>query len=137
MDNNKVRAVTDWPRSQNLKDLERLLEFASFYKRFIRNFSSIAVPLTLFKAKPRKLVLSETAKNAFSRLKKTFTTALILHHSGSEQPFVVDVDASKTKVGMVLSIPKCARSDSSPVNSHPPKRITTKVTASYWQSNSS
>ncbi len=56
MDDSKVRAVTDWPQPTTVKELQRFLGFANFYRRFIRNYSLIASPLTsLLKGKPSKL----------------------------------------------------------------------------------
>ncbi|KAK3549099.1 hypothetical protein QTP70_031894 [Hemibagrus guttatus] len=46
MDMVKVRAVTDWPAPTTVRELQRFLGFANFYRRFIRNYSSVAGPLT-------------------------------------------------------------------------------------------
>ncbi|KAG1934122.1 retrotransposable element [Pimephales promelas] len=70
MDGDKVQAVVDWPQPKNVKQLQRFLGFANFYRRFIRNFSVIAAPLT-------------------SMLQ--------------EREFIVEVDASDTGIGAVLS----------------------------------
>ncbi len=62
MDDSKVRAVTDWPQSTTVKELQRFLGFANFYRCFIRNYSLIASPLTsLLKGKPSKLKWTEEA----------------------------------------------------------------------------
>lgn len=46
MDKQKVKAVTEWPIPHNVKELQRFLGFSNIYGQFIRNYSSIAVPLT-------------------------------------------------------------------------------------------
>lgn len=57
MDQSKIQAVTEWPLPKTVKELQRFLGFANFYRRFIRSYSSIAAPLTsLLKGKPGKLV---------------------------------------------------------------------------------
>ncbi|KAK3527309.1 hypothetical protein QTP86_020238 [Hemibagrus guttatus] len=46
MDVTKVQAVTEWPSPTTVKELQHFLGFANFYRRFIRNYSSMAGPLT-------------------------------------------------------------------------------------------
>ena len=104
MDDHKVDAVVQWPKPSSIKELQKFLGFTIFYRRFIRNFSSIEAPLTfLLKGNPKKLLWTEQADQAFQHLKQTFTTAPILKHPDPTQPFVVEVDASETGVGAVLS----------------------------------
>ncbi|KAK3511440.1 hypothetical protein QTP70_008676 [Hemibagrus guttatus] len=58
MDTVKVRAVTGWPEPSTVRELQRFLGFANFYRRFVRNYSSVAGPLTsLLRGKPKKTVL--------------------------------------------------------------------------------
>ncbi|KAK3561116.1 hypothetical protein QTP86_028309, partial [Hemibagrus guttatus] len=104
MDTNKVRAVSEWPASSTIKELQWFLGFANFYRRFIRNYSSVAAPLTsLLRGKPKKLNWTDQARAAFQRLKDCFTTAPILCHPDPDRPFVVEVDASSSGLGAVLS----------------------------------
>ncbi|KAK3515307.1 hypothetical protein QTP70_013471 [Hemibagrus guttatus] len=71
---------------------------------FIRGYSSVTSPLTnLLRNKPKSLTWTPTALQAFDTLKQAFTTALLLVHPDPERPFVVEVDASTTGVGAVLS----------------------------------
>ncbi|KAK3572456.1 hypothetical protein QTP86_033106, partial [Hemibagrus guttatus] len=81
-----------------------LSSFANFYRRFIRNYSSIANPLTnLLRNKPKSLIWSPATEEAFNTLKRAFTTAPLLIHPDPDKPFVVEVDVSTTGVGAVLS----------------------------------
>jgi hypothetical protein len=64
------------------KGLQRLLGFSNFYCHFIRNFSSVAAPLTsLLKVGPRILVWSPAADEAICLLKGRFTSAPLLRLS--------------------------------------------------------
>ncbi|KAK3523680.1 hypothetical protein QTP70_008614 [Hemibagrus guttatus] len=104
MDNSKITAVTEWPRPTTVKELQRFLGFANFYRRFIRNYSVTAAPLTsLLKGKPSRLKWTDDATRAFTNLKNSFTTAPILKHPDPNLPFVVEVDASDSGIGAVLS----------------------------------
>uniref|UniRef100_A0A8C1V5B8 Gypsy retrotransposon integrase-like protein 1 n=1 Tax=Cyprinus carpio TaxID=7962 RepID=A0A8C1V5B8_CYPCA len=104
MDARKVEAVTEWPRPTTVKEIQRFLGFANFYRRFIRDYSTIAAPLTaLLKGKPRKLSWTTLAQTAFDTLKTSFTTAPILKHPNPDLPFIVEVDASDVGIGAVLS----------------------------------
>ncbi len=42
----RIEAVKTWPEPQSVRDIQVFLGFANFYRRFIRNFSRIAAPLT-------------------------------------------------------------------------------------------
>ncbi|KAI4898249.1 hypothetical protein NFI96_030537 [Prochilodus magdalenae] len=104
MEDRKVDAVANWPAPRSIRELQRFLGFANFYRRFIRNFSSVAAPLTaLLKGGAKRLVWNPLAQNAFKELKIRFTTALLLTHPDPSRPFVVEVDASSVGVGAVLS----------------------------------
>ncbi|KAK3544371.1 hypothetical protein QTP86_010148 [Hemibagrus guttatus] len=104
MDEGKITAIRNWPTPITVKELQRFLRFANFYRRFIQNYSSIANPLTsLLQNKPKSLAWSPAAEEAFNTLKKAFTTAPLLIHPDPDKPFIVEVDASTTGVGAVLS----------------------------------
>ncbi|KAK3514159.1 hypothetical protein QTP70_005092 [Hemibagrus guttatus] len=104
MDEGKVTAIRNWPTPTTVKELQRFLSFANFYRRFIQKYSSIANPLTsLLRNKPKSLPWSPSAEEAFATLKKAFATAPLLVHPDPDKPFIVEVDASMTGVGAVLS----------------------------------
>ncbi|KAK3522991.1 hypothetical protein QTP86_010489 [Hemibagrus guttatus] len=100
MDAVKVQAVTEWSSPTTV---QCFLGFANFYRRFIRNYSSVAGPLTsLSRGKPKRLAWTDQARAAFQQLKDCFTTAPILQHPDPDLPFVVEVDASSSGLRAVL-----------------------------------
>ncbi len=104
MDDHKVQAVLNLPKPMTVKEMQRFLGFGNFYRRFIREFSSIATPLiSMTKRRGSCLIWSPAADQAFGHLKERFSTAPILHHLNPEHEFVIQIDASSTGVGAVLS----------------------------------
>ncbi len=104
MDPKKVEAVLKWPTPTTVKEVQRFIGFANFYRRFIKNFRSVAAPLTaLTKGGVAKICWSSEAEGAFRDLKRRLTSAPILSVPDPERPFVVEVDASDVGVGAILS----------------------------------
>ncbi|KAL0203651.1 hypothetical protein M9458_001669, partial [Cirrhinus mrigala] len=104
MEESKVNAVRNWPRPKTLKEHQRFLGFSNFYRRFIRNFSTVAGPLTsMVKSGNTRLSWSPEAVHTFNDLRLRFTSAPILKHPDPQLPFIVEVDASSTGVGAILS----------------------------------
>ncbi|KAL0172165.1 hypothetical protein M9458_032476, partial [Cirrhinus mrigala] len=104
MDERKVSAVVSWPEPTTIKELQKFLGFSNFYRRFIHSYSNITAPLTtLLRGKPKTLCWTPEAAAAFQSLKSAFTQAPLLTHPDPDLPFVVEVDASTTGVGAILS----------------------------------
>lgn len=78
MDTGKVSAVTEWPVPKDRRQLQRFLGFANFYRKFIKNYSSIAGPLHSLTSSKTKFVWNKDADLAFSKLKELFSSASIL-----------------------------------------------------------
>lgn len=103
MDPAKICGVTDWPIPESRVALQLFLGFSNFYRRFIRNFSQIAAPLTALTSAKTRYEWSDSAQQAFDRLKRMFASAPILITPDPERQFIVEVDASDVGVGTVLS----------------------------------
>ncbi|KAI2646233.1 Transposon Tf2-6 polyprotein [Labeo rohita] len=103
VDPEKVKAVVDWPTPDSRKALQRFLGFANFYRRFVRNFSQLASPLTALTSPRTTFRWSDAAEAAFAKLKSRFVSAPILVTPDPSRQFVVEVDASEVGVGAVLS----------------------------------
>ncbi|KAK2905716.1 hypothetical protein Q8A73_009659 [Channa argus] len=102
-DPEKTRAVTEWPRPGTRKQLQRFLGFTNFYRRFIKNYSTVAAPLTKLTSPVAPFHWTEKAEGAFTRLNELFTSPPILSQPDTSRQFIVEVDASEIGVGAVLS----------------------------------
>src|SRR6266566_9303128 len=54
MEKDKIKDVIEWPIPKTVKQVQSFLGFVNFYRRFVRDFSSIARPLTVLIQKERK-----------------------------------------------------------------------------------
>lgn len=98
----KVEAIVNWQPPQNVKQLRRFLGLASYYRRFVENFSKIAKPLSNLLQKHVKYVWSPECDEAFNTLKQKLVTALVLTPLDESKPYQVFCDASLQGLGGVL-----------------------------------
>lgn len=83
--------------------MRRFLGFCSYYRKFVKGFSSLAKPLYTLTENQSKFSWSEESQQAFEKLKLALTSSLILSFPGSEGKFILDTDASNIEIGAVLS----------------------------------
>lgn len=102
MDKDKVKAVLDWPLPTNLKQLRGFLGLSGYYRRFIRNYASIAAPLTAL-LKKDAFEWSQPVTDAFLALQQAITAAPVLALPDFSKPFILETDASGTGIGAILS----------------------------------
>ena len=69
---------------QTAKGLQHFLGFVNLYRRFIRNYSRIAAPLTRLTFTRICFLWDQEAEKVFQELRKRFTTAPILIHPDPE-----------------------------------------------------
>jgi hypothetical protein len=78
VDRAKVEAVEKMPCPRDVNGIRSILGHASFYRRFIKDFSKISKPLTNLLQKDVPFVFDDDCKEAFETLKKALTTAPIV-----------------------------------------------------------
>ena len=98
----KVRTVVEWPRPCSVKDIRSFLGLAGFYRRFIKEFSLKAKPMTELTKEKVPWKWTQTEENSFNELKKSLVIAPVLRMPNFDLPFVVTTDASLVSVGAIL-----------------------------------
>ena len=101
METDKVKAVKKWKTPTKIKEVESFLEFANFYKQFIKNFSHIARPLNELKGK-KEWKWEEEQQRAFDELKNKITSQPVLVLPKREGKFRVETDTSGHAIRGVL-----------------------------------
>ena len=100
----KIAAVRDWPEPKNIHDVRSFLGLAGFYRRFVKGFSDIALPMTeltktttgeAFKWTPR-------SEQSFQSLKDSLTSAPVLLIADPSLPFTLNCDACNYAIGATL-----------------------------------
>jgi len=100
VDESKVEAIRSWPTRKSIHDVKSFHGLASFYMRFIRNFSSIMAPMTDV-IKGSSFQWNPKAQAAFEeiKLKLKLTQALVLALPCFDKVFKVECDVSGVGIG--------------------------------------
>ncbi len=98
----KVEAVADWPRLTTMIKIKSFLGLASYYKRFVSNFSKIATLMTRLTQKNRKLEWSNECEESFQKLQECLISAPVLALPIGNEDFTIYYDASIVGLGCVF-----------------------------------
>lgn len=99
----KVEAILQIPQPKSVSEVRRLIGIASWYRRFVPNFSSLTAPLCQLLKKNQVFLWSQECENSFRTLKEYLVSAPLLSCPNFDKPFVVQTDASDYGLGAVLS----------------------------------
>ena len=100
----KVEDIKSAKRPETKTQLRSFLGLVGYYRKFIPNFASVAVPLTdrIRKGEPNRIKWEESQEKAFNTLKHRVTSAPILHLPDLTLIFILRSDASEVGLGAVL-----------------------------------
>jgi hypothetical protein len=105
-DPEKIKVMKDYPRPSSSKEVRGFIGMCSYYRRFIKDFSKIAAPLsrlTSNKFNGSKFEWSPEADQAFRSLKAAMTSAPLLRPPDYSLPYILTCDASGISLGSFLS----------------------------------
>src|SRR2546429_785845 len=102
VDEEKVKDIQEWPQATSVTQVRSFHGLASFYRRFVPNFSTIAAPLTSIIKKEKGFEWGKEQDEAFETLKKKLTTTPVLSLPNFDSTFEIECDASGIGIGAVL-----------------------------------
>nr|GEW84648.1 reverse transcriptase domain-containing protein [Tanacetum cinerariifolium] len=102
VDKAKLDVISKLHHPTTVKGIRSFLGHAGFYRRFIKDFSKIARPMTRLLEKDTPFIFSQECVDAFQTLKRKLTEAHILIAPDWDMPFELMCDASNFAIGAVL-----------------------------------
>ena len=99
----KIEAVVNAPRPENVSQLRSFLGLVNYYNRFLPNASSVLHPLHQLLEQNSKWQWTEQCEQAFTEAKRLITSEQVLTHYDPGLPVRLACDASPTGIGAVLS----------------------------------
>lgn len=97
----KVKAIKDWPTPTTATHVRQFLGLANYFRKFVKNYSTIAAPLTHLTGKT-PWIWGNTEQHSFDSLKNALVNAPTLVLPNPQKPYRVVTDASDIGVGAVL-----------------------------------
>ena len=102
VDKAKIEVIAKLPVLKCIKDIWSFLGHAGFYRRFIKNFSKIARPLTNLLAKDLCFTLDSGCLNAWKKLKNKLISVPIISAPDWSKQFEIMCDSSDFAIGAIL-----------------------------------
>ena len=102
-DPQKVQKVREWPTPRNVSEVRQFVGLASYYRRFVRDFATVAKPLHELTKKYARFNWTAECQEAFEELKLRLTSAPVLAYPLDSGELFLDTDASDWGIGAVLS----------------------------------
>jgi hypothetical protein len=102
VDESKIAAIKNWPTPLNVSQVRSFHGIAGFYRRFVKDFCTVAAPLNELTKKGVQFEWGAAQQNAFDELKHRLIATPLLTLPDFSKPFEIACDASGLGIGGVL-----------------------------------
>ncbi len=99
----KLQALVKLPSPKNVKQVREVMGALNFYKRFVKDYSKISLPINELLRQGEPFVWDQRRQAALDALKTALLKNAVLYSPDPEKPFIVWLDASDEAVGAVIS----------------------------------
>lgn len=103
VDPEKVETIINIPKPKNVKEVRRIIGMASWYRKFVPDYSTKIAPLTALLRKNLKFEFNEECDDALAKIKESLISAPVLRCPDFNLPFTVQCDASSYDIAAVLT----------------------------------
>lgn len=98
----KTEAVVSFPTPRSVHEVRQFIGLASFFRRFVKDFATIARPMTMLTKTNVKWCWEKEQKDAFAKIKEILTSRPVLTIYNPEHQTELHTDASQIGIGGVL-----------------------------------
>ena len=99
----KIEAIVNAPKPENLTQLRAFLGMVNYYARFLPNLASVLHPPNQLSQKDVKFQWTSATQKAFEKVKKLITSDTVLTHYNPDLPVRLTCDSSAYSLGAVIS----------------------------------
>ncbi len=103
MSNKKIQVVKDWPKPTTVKGIQEFLGFVNFNRRFIKDYSKKALPLTKLTRKDTPFKWEKEQDDAFESLRRACIDPPTLATFRRNEPLRMETDASDLALGACIT----------------------------------
>lgn len=102
IDQERTRALRDFPPPRDKKGIARFIGMANFFRKFIPDFAHLAAPLNNLRKKKVLFRWGREQQQAFENLKSAIVNPPVLAVPNFNSKFIVQTDASRGGIAAVL-----------------------------------